>query len=86
MAGHICRGMDKKEGSLTQVYSGYTINITSKLDDRAFILISIGCEESPGSIGQGRRVTPGRGDSKESATEINRRVRLLLRLLVRMER
>jgi hypothetical protein len=30
------------------------------------------CEESPGSIGQGRRVTPGGGDSKESATEMYR--------------
>jgi len=26
-------------------------------------------EESPGSIGQGCRVTPGEGDFKESATE-----------------
>jgi len=29
-------------------------------------------EESPGSIGQGCRVTPGEGDFKESATEIYR--------------
>ncbi len=29
-------------------------------------------EESPSSTGQERRVTPGGGDSKESATEINR--------------
>lgn len=29
-------------------------------------------EESPGSIGQGCRVTPGEGDFKESATEIDR--------------
>jgi len=28
-------------------------------------------EESPGCIGQGCRVTPGRGDSKDSATEID---------------
>jgi hypothetical protein len=29
-------------------------------------------EESPSSTGQGCRVTPGGGDSKESATEKNR--------------
>jgi len=29
-------------------------------------------EESPGSAGQGCRVTPGEGDFKESATEIYR--------------
>lgn len=29
-------------------------------------------EESPSSIGQGCQVTPGGGDSKESATEIYR--------------
>jgi len=29
-------------------------------------------EESPGSIGRRCRVTPGEGDFKESATEINR--------------
>jgi len=29
-------------------------------------------EESPGSAGQGCRVTPGQGDLKESATEIDR--------------
>ena len=29
-------------------------------------------EESPSTTGQGRRVTPGGGDSKESATEIYR--------------
>ncbi len=28
-------------------------------------------EESPGFIGQGCRVTPGGGDSKDSATEID---------------
>jgi len=28
-------------------------------------------EESPGFIGRGCRVTPGGGDSKESATEID---------------
>ena len=34
-------------------------------------------EESPGSIGQGRRLMTGEGDFKESATEIYRpRVRL----------
>jgi hypothetical protein len=32
-------------------------------------------EESPGSIGQGCRLTACRGDPKESATETNRRVR-----------
>ncbi len=41
--------------------------IMSKLNNRA-----INCEESPGSIGQGRWITPSGGDSKESATEINR--------------
>jgi len=30
-------------------------------------------EESPGSVGQGCRVTPGGGNSKESATENYRR-------------
>jgi len=33
-------------------------------------------EESPGSVEQGCRVTPGEGDFKESATEINRRIHL----------
>ena len=32
-------------------------------------------EESPGSIGQWCRVTPGKGDFKESATEIYRILR-----------
>ena len=31
-------------------------------------------EESPGSIGQWCRVTPGKGDFKESATEIYRHI------------
>ena len=38
-------------------------------------------EESPGSTGQGCQLTAGGGNSKESATEINRQFKL-----VRMER
>src|ERR1700674_1210145 len=34
----------------------------------------VGLEESPGSIGQWCQLTAGRGDSKESATETNRRM------------
>ena len=34
---------------------------------------AFGHEESPGTAGQGCRLTAGGGDSKESATEINRR-------------
>ena len=31
-----------------------------------------GCEESPGSTGQGCRITSGAGDRRESATETHR--------------
>ena len=34
-------------------------------------------EESPGSIGQGCRLTAGEGDFKDSATEINRRFAIM---------
>ena len=34
---------------------------------------AFGHEESPGTAGQGCRLTAGGGDSRESATEINRR-------------
>ena len=34
---------------------------------------AFGNEESPGTAGQGCRLTAGGGDSRESATEINRR-------------
>ncbi len=37
--------------------------------------LPFGGEESPSTVGQGRRVTPGGGDSKESATEIYRESR-----------
>ena len=43
-------------------------------------------EESPGSIGQRCRVTPGEGDFKESATEINRLVGNTVPDGVRVER
>lgn len=36
------------------------------------IAAPLGGEESPSSIGQGCRVTPGEGDFKDSATEIYR--------------
>ena len=42
---------------------------------------AFGHEESPGTTGQGCRLTAGGGDSRESATERNRRLRA-----VRMER
>lgn len=40
----------------------------------------LGREESPGSIGQGCRVTPGEGNFKESATERYRQVLDLVRV------
>ena len=45
----------------------------SSRDDRwqQYLLLR---EESPGSIGQGCRLTAGRGDPKESATENNRQI------------
>ena len=38
-------------------------------DNRAHLRRKLLCEESPGSTGQGCRVTPGEGNFKESATE-----------------
>ena len=46
------------------ILSGYEVNRRSQ---------AFGHEESPGTAGQGCRLTAGGGDSRESATEINRR-------------
>ena len=52
---------------LTNIFFGVKILLLSKPDDCG----RISHEESPGFIGQGCRVTPGGGDSKDSATEID---------------
>jgi len=44
----------------------------SKLDSRMAATFGSSHEESPSITGQGCRVTPGGGDSRDSATEINR--------------